>query len=276
MCTRLHAIGFPCEMDRRTAEFISRAATASKRRVACPEGEYRVWRSPAGAEIWLHYPGRRPKPKSAAPKPDATEPDKPFDPIDDLMGMSVVHSGASDVRMRLARSLRIPGDNPLDGVCVATLGSKRTGERSIGFTFELLGFAAERLAGPIEARVQLTGLAQKVWAYPTEAAYLAATPAHRLIGRGAMADVKANELADLSLIYRPKPGTLWLMTGEVKRSVRLVNPVTAAPYYWLHLVTDRGDIDVAASPSAIEGDISDGHTVQVVASVTGRILGRLG
>ncbi len=276
MCTRLHAIGFPCEMDRRTAEFVRRTAISTKRRVISNDGEYRIWRSPAGAEVWLHYPKRRPTLRTGTAKPDRSEPPKPFDPIDDLMGLSGAHAGASDVRMKLTRSLRIAAGNPLEGVCVAMLGSRRANEKPIAFSFEHVGFAAERLGAPIEARVQLTGLAQKIWAYRTEAAYLAATPAHRLIGRGAMVDVNVNERADLVLTYRPKPGCLWLVTGEVKRSVRLVNPVTSAPYYWLQLQTDRGDIDVVASPSVIDGDVSVGHTVQTVVSMAGRILERMG
>lgn len=276
MCTRLHAIGFPCEMDRRTAEFVGRAALASKRRIQCADGEYRIWRSSAGAEIWLHYPKRRAKLSGGTAKTDAGEAAKPFDPIDDLMGLSVTHAGASDVRMTLARSLRIAAGNPLDGVCVATLGSRRAGEKSIAFSFEHIGFGADRLSAPVEARVQLTGLAQKVWAYPTEGGYLEATPAHRLIGRGAIADVKVGDLPELAMIYRPKPGCLWLVTGVVRRSVRLVNPVTSAPYYWLQLETDRGDIDVVANPMVIDGDVSQGHSVQAVVSMAGRILERLG
>lgn len=62
MCTRLHAIGFPCEMDRRTAEFVRGIAASPKQRVGSADGEYRIWRSPAGAEIWLHYPKRIAKP----------------------------------------------------------------------------------------------------------------------------------------------------------------------------------------------------------------------
>jgi hypothetical protein len=263
-------------MDRRTAEFISAAALKTKRRVACPDGEYRVWRSGAGAEIWMHYPKRRSRPSRGPAKPDASEARRPFDPIDDLMGLSVVHAGASSVRMRLARALRVSQDNPLDGVCIATLPSRREGEKAIAFTFELLGFGNERTAAGSDARVQLTGLAQKVWAFRNEAEYLANTPSRRLIGRGAIADVNAGELPDVPLIYRPKPGTLWLVTGEVRRSIRLVNPVTSQPYYWIDLATDRGNIDLVTSPGVIEGDISDGHTLQAVVAMAGRVLERLG
>ena len=56
MCTRLHSIGFPCEIDRATAKAMDDIAANPSKRVACAAGEYRVWRGGSGAEIWLHYP----------------------------------------------------------------------------------------------------------------------------------------------------------------------------------------------------------------------------
>lgn len=276
MCTRLHAIGFPCEIDRRTAAFIAGAASSPRRRVTCAGGEYRIWRSPAGAEIWLHYPDRdqgRTRPATGVARGDSSP--KTLDPIDDLAGLSVVHGGKSDVRMRLVRTISTATANPLDGAAIAMLGSRRPQDKPIPFTFELLGYGAERVGRPVDVRVQVTALAQRVWGYPTEAAYLAATPSRRLIGRGGVADVTPGDLPDVPLVYRPKPGSLWLATGDVVKSMRLINPVTQAPYYWINLATDRGTFDLIASPDAIEGDISDGHVVQALVSVTGRIIERL-
>jgi hypothetical protein len=274
VCTRLHAIGFPCEVDRQTAKFIADVAASAKRRVASSQGEYRIWRSPAGAEIWLHYADTaRSRPAAAGVWETGAAP-KPFDAIEDLSGMSVVHGGTSDVRMRLVRAIATSSKNPLDGLGIGTLASKRPEDRPIVFTFELLGFALERIARPTEVRVQLTALAQQVWGYPSEAAYLAETPGRRLIARGAVADVAPADLADLQLIYQPKSGSLWLLTGDVIQSMRLINPVTSAPYCWISLATDRGNFDVVANPSIIQGDISDGHVVQALVSVTARLLKR--
>ncbi len=274
MCTRLHAIGFACEIDRQTAAFIADTAAFPKRLIASAGGEYRIWRSPAGAEIWLHYADAAKKTPSVRGAGDGGGDPKPFDAIADLSGMSVVHGGASDVRMRLVRAIATSSKNPLEGLGIGSLASRRSAERPIVFTFELLGFARERIAHPMEVRVQLTALAQKVWAYPSEAIYLAKTPSRRLIARGGVADIAPEDLAGLPLTYRPRPGSLWLLTGDVVRSMRLINPVTSAPYYWISLVTDRGQFDVIANPTNIDGDISDGHVVQVVASVTGRLLDR--
>lgn len=274
MCTRLHAIGFACEIDRQTAGFIAEAAVSARRRIATPSGEYRIWRSSAGAEIWFHYADRlHAKPVNGAPN-DARPASSGFDPIANLSGMSIVHGGTSDVRLRLVRALATSPKNPLEGLAIGSLGSTRPSERPLVFTFELLGFAQERIASPITARVQLTALAQRVWAYPYEQDYLAETPSHRLIALGAVADVTADDLKDLKLIYQPRPGSLWLLTGSVTRSMRMINPVTSVPYYWMSVSTDRGCFDVIANPGVIQGDISNGHIVQAVVTVTGRILER--
>ena len=261
-------------MDSRTAEFIVRVAKAPRQRVTAARGDYLVWHSRVGAEIWLHYPTRRTDRRSSAT--DAGKPQKPFDPIDDLMGMTVVHSGMSDLRTHLVRTLATAPDNPMDGIGIATLGSRRAGDKPLTFTFELVSYATERLLRPADVRLRVTALAQRVWAHPTVAAYLAATPARRLIACGGIADVTPADLPDLALIYKPKPGALWLLSGTVRRSMRLVNPITSAPYYLIALETDRGLFDVVANPAAIEGDISDGHVMQVVASVSGRVLERIG
>ena len=297
VCTRLHAIGFPCEIDRATADCIARIAATPTRRISCAAGEYRIWRSAGGAEIWLHFPlvtaaaaapskGGVPvlAPAPAAPRvpprpvppPPRRDERKAFDAIDDLKGMTIFHRGQSDIRVKLDRSLGIAKENPLDGVCLAYLEDRTGRGRPAPLAFEHLGFAADPAARPGLARVQITGLAQKIWAYPTETAYLASTPSKRLIGRGALTMVEPEEVADAGLIYTTKPATLWLVTGVVRRSIRLTNPLTGTSYVWLLLATDRGEIDVIANPAVIAGDISDGHTVQTVVSMTGRIIERIG
>lgn len=270
MCTRLHAIGFPCEMDRRTAQFLSDASLNAKRRVRSQRGEYRIWRSTAGAEIWLHYasPTQR-QPGAGAAKPASSE---TFDPIGALSGFSVTHAGDSDIRMQLARTLGIAPANPLDGIGIATLESRVDGEGPIAFTFEMLNYAGERLVRGADVRLQVTAIAHRLWAFASERDYLAALPSERLIAKGCIADVTPGEVPDVPLVYRPKPGALWLLTGDIKRSVRLVNSVTSRPYYLICLATNRGQFDVIANPDTIEGDVSTGHVMQVLASVTGRVI----
>jgi len=261
VCTRLHAIGFGCEMTRDVADAVASIAHSKGRRLPCSQGEYRTWVSTKGAEIWLHYPRSGNDDAASA-----------LDPIDDLKGMTIFQRGSGAINMRIHR--RMTWENPLDGVCIANLPLLKGKGRGMPFVFEQVGFGLDTAAPPYDARVQLCGLAHRLWAYETERDFLRALPSKRLISRGAIAAMQPDEVRDVGLIYRTKPGALWLVTGVVLKSIKLRNPLADRDYYWLFLETDRGDIDIVANPAVIEGDISTGHTVQTVVSVAGRILDR--
>jgi hypothetical protein len=248
-------------MTRDVADAVASIARSKGRIVASAKGEYRTWISPNGAEIWLHYPKRE--------QAEA----KPFDPIDDLQGMTVFQRGASAVVMRIQHTMS--WENPLDGVCIADLPALRGNARGMPFVFEQVGFGLDPAPCPFTARVQLCGLGHRVWAYATEADLLRALPSNRLISRGAIAAMEPDEVDDVGLIYRTKPGALWLVTGVILKSIKLRNALAGGDYYWLLVETDRGDIDIVVNPNEIDGDISTGHTVQAVVSMVGRVLDRL-
>lgn len=251
-------------MNRSAADAIARIARSIGRRVVCADGEYRTWVSPGGAEIWLHYPLRQ-----------GRDADKKLEPIDDLKGMTVFQRGAGTIRLRVHRRMSWKPENALDGVCIASLPALQRQGRALPFVFEQLGYAVEPMPTPFEARVQVAGLAHRVWAYATEAEFLKAIPSRRLVGRGSIAAMEPDEVADARLIYRTKPGALWLVTGVILKSIQLRNPLADSPYYWLLVETDRGQIDVVTNPGVVEGDISVGHTIQTVVSMVGRIIERV-
>ncbi len=256
-------------MTRATAEFIARIAKSESKRFSCPTGEYRVWQSIRGAEIWLHYPAPAGELKPANDQ-------QPFDPINDLKGLSAFHRGAGAIEMQLVQSVHTSRTNRLDGMCHANLRAKSGKGRTVPFKFEHIGFALDPVMAPVLARVQITGLAHKARAFASEADYLAAASSKRLIGRGALMQIEPSEVPDVDLIYQTKPGALWLITGIIRRSIRMTNPETGTPYVWILLETDRGDFDIVANPDVIAGDTSSGHTLLAVVSMTGRILERLG
>lgn len=267
VCTRLHAIGFGCEMDRSTADAIAGIARLKGKRIVCAEGEYRAWQSPAGAEIWLHYP-RSNKTSEASSQ-------RPVEPIDDLKGITVFQRGSGTISMRVHRRMSWKPENALDGVCIASLPALRRKGRALPFVFEQVGYGVEDPPTPFDARVQVAGLAHRVWAYDTEAEFLRAIPSRRLVARGSIVAMDPDEVADARLIYRTKPGALWLVTGVIQKSIQLRNPLTDSPCYWLLVETERGNIDVVTNPGVIEGDVSIGHTIQTVVSMVGRIVQKI-
>ena len=148
MCTRLHAIGFPCEIDHATAKTIAGISDNPTKRVTCAGGEYRIWRGGSGAEIWLHCPS---VPAAATPAPPVKTPatfplanTNPLDGVDPVRGMTIFHRGASDITVKLDRSMALSKQNPLDGVCLAYLDDRNGKGRPAPFVFEQLGFAADR------------------------------------------------------------------------------------------------------------------------------------
>ncbi|MFM9939268.1 MAG: hypothetical protein ACKVP7_07220 [Hyphomicrobiaceae bacterium] len=252
-----------------TAEIVARVTEHESRRINCLLGQYRVWQSIQGAEIWFQYP---------APLDDLKTARDPrlFHHINDLKGISVFHRGAGSIRMHLVQSVHVSRTNRLDGMCHAHLPAKSGKGRTVPFKFEHIGFALDPVMAPTLARVQITGLAHKARAFASEAEYLASASSKRLIGRGALMQVEPNEVPDVDLIYQTKPGALWLVTGIIRRSIRMTNPETGAPYVWILLETDRGDFDIVVNPEKVSGDTSTGHTLLAVVSMAGRILERLG
>jgi hypothetical protein len=266
MCTRLHALGFPCEWTRGNAEIIGRLAVSQSRSVVCREGEYRVWRSNGGAELWFHYPARRDESSRRSPAKS--------DDIGALEGITPFHRGSSSVTVRVGRILTLDRKNPLEGACLAWLPAATKQSRDQAFVMELVPFARQPLEEtPFTTEAQLICFAHALWAYQSVAAYTVNTPQNRRIRPGSLSPVTEKDVPEVRLIYRYSPVTLALVTGVVRKSVRLTNPVTSMPYYWLSLETRRGILDAVANPASIEGDISEGNIAQVCGSFVGRLAG---
>lgn len=253
-------------MTHANAKFVRKVATSDCKSIACQLGQYKIWQTNRGAEVWLHYPANNNLPLAHGRRP--------FHPIDDLKGLSVFHRGASEIVMQLTRSVHVSRSNNLDGVCHGELRAKTGKGLPVPFAFEHIGFGIDPVEEPCLAKVQIAGLAHKIWAFGSEADYLAAAPSRRLIGRGALMPVEPEEVKDVDLVYRTKEGALWYVTGLIRRSIRMTNPETGAPYVWMLVETDRGDFDILANPEKISGDISVGHTMVGVVSMAGRILER--
>jgi len=266
MCTRLHALGFPCEWNRENADIIGRLAVEQSRRVACANGDYRVWRSSGGAELWFHYPARQ---DDRGRKLPAISTD-----LSNLEAITPFHRGQSKVTIRIGRILKLDRANPLEGACLAWLPGSGKRSRDQTFVLELVPFALQPLEEPpFVAEAQLVCFAHALWAYSTVSTYLANTPQNRRIRPGGFAPVSEADVPEVRLTYRYSPITLALVTGVIRQSARLLNLLTGVPYYWLSVETRRGTFDVVANPSQIAGDISTGNIAQVCGSFVGRLAG---
>lgn len=225
-----------------------------------------MWRSPVGAELWFHYPARhsgRDKPPSAAT----------ID-IGGLEAITPFHRGQSRIPIRIGRIMTLDQDNPLEGACLAWMPAGSKAGKDQAFVVELVPFALQPLKRrQSTAEAQLICFAHALWAHASTEAYLASTPKNRRTRVGTFSPVTETDVPEVRLTYRYSPITLALMTGIVRQSIRLLNPVTDAPYYWLSLETRRGTFDVIVNPSQIAGDISEGNIAQVCGSFVGRLAG---
>ena len=116
MSTRLHALGFPEHWTPELLALIETLAATKSRLVGAAKGNYRVWRSANGAELWFHYPRRNPRfadRKSASG--DANSPTN-------LRPVSVTpfHRGLSSCPIKVGRYLTLERSNPLEGSCMAS------------------------------------------------------------------------------------------------------------------------------------------------------------
>jgi hypothetical protein len=95
-------------------------------------------------------------------------------------------------------------------------------------------------------------------------------PAHFF---GSFRPATESDVPEVKLTYASTSITLALATGQVRRVICHVNPVTREPYYWLLLETKRGTFDVVANPAQMTGDASVGPIVQVCGSFVARLAG---
>jgi hypothetical protein len=268
MSTRLHALGFASEWTPELLCLIEGLAQSKTKLVGAARGNYRVWRSQQGAELWFHYPRRAAAPaRSGAGSTAATAGERP-------VAVTPFHRGLSKCPIKIGRYLSADRVNPLEGSCMAWLPAQAGGGPEQVVVVELAPYGLHVLRSPpYTTTAQIVCFAHAVWAFPDVASYSRQTPGNRRIHAGSIAPVTQADVPEVKLSYQQSPITLGLATGIVRRAIRHTNPETRAPYYWLLLETKRGAIDVLANPDAVEGDISEGHVAQVCGSLLARLAG---
>lgn len=268
MSTRLHAMGFPAEWTPEMLTHIETLAASRAKLVGAAKGNYRVWRSQQGAELWFHYPQRTLRerltagdmpPKPASPRPVAVTP---------------FHRGLSSLPIKIGRYLSVDRVNPLEGSCMAWLPPPASGGQEQVIVLELAPYGLHSLRSPpYTTTAQIVCFTHAVWAFRDAAAYSRETPSNRRIQAGSISPVTEADVPEVKLNYRQSPITLGLATGTVRRAIRHINPETREPYYWMLLETKRGAFDVVANPSHVQGDISEGNIAQVCGSFLARLAG---
>lgn len=262
MASNLSTIGFQFAGEQQFREVMLSCAAQVTDQLECACGQYGIWRSRSGAEIWFHL-GR-------------TETGDI-----EILGLTPFFEGKSEVMLGLRRVLHADGENSFEGALEGVLNPQEDGENgSYPIVFDAVDFA---LSGsqelPVNQRVRISAFSRELAAFADEAAYVAAQEgtdrpvfaAQAFIPVGLFAVEQTEEGADVPEIQ--VPASTAFFTGRVMEHSRLVNEATGRSFDWILVETLDTVIDVLADPDIVAGEISEGGVVQVSAVLFGRVLG---
>src|SRR5262249_10264796 len=130
MANNLSTIGFSFTSAGEFRERMSAFANDARERLSCADGEYAIWRSRTGAELWFHL-------EAAA---DAGEAER------DVVGLTPFFEGKSDVQLRITDIVERPDEGRLEGAFAAWINSETDGDGSNGYPliFDAVDFGAHK------------------------------------------------------------------------------------------------------------------------------------
>ena len=259
MVSNLSTIGFEFDDQQSFSAAIVRLANAAVTRLATPAGDYAIWRSRTGAELWFHL----------APASGVEGEER------EIIGLTPFFDGDSAVPLAHTESFVRPEDNALEGAFHAWVAPDEDGAGAYPLVYDAVDFAAHESAGLPQTRtVRLAGFARELKAYASAEAYLAVADrkpplaAQAFIPMGLFAAA-----ADPDEAARDAPpSSTAIITGRVIAHELFTNEETGRPFHWLLVETLEATIDCVADPAAVTGDIAEEGTVEIACLLFGRTL----
>lgn len=258
MASNLSSIGFAFDSAEEFQAAMLRLAPDATERLGCVPGDYAIWRSRTGAEIWFHLPFL------------GTE-----DDARDIAGLTPFYEGLGMIDVEVIERVHRPDDNAFEGAFTAQVGDPDGSNEGYPLTFDAVDFAAhEQRALPFKAQARIVGFARNVRAFASDSAYSAGTSgeADRIalaprafIPVGQFADLEAGEGESVP------PASTALFTGRVVEHRQHTNEATGREFHWLLVETYAAVLDVVADPECVIGDIVEGGTVEVGCVLIGRL-----
>lgn len=263
MVSNLSTIGFAFDDNDAFSDTMIRLANAAAERIPCAGGEYAIWRSPTGAEIWFHL-------SPSAEDSGASQ----------IIGLTPFFEGKSSVIMKITTAYTRPEDNALEGAFHAWVAPEAVeydadASGAYPLVFDAVDFAAHATRDlPETWTVRVAVFARELKAYADSAAYLAVADrrpplADRAFIPMGLFAIAANENAAAG---DGAPSSTAIFTGCVKQHETLVNEETERPFHWLLVESLEATYDVLADPEAVTGEIVEGGTVEIAGLVFGRTL----
>lgn len=269
MASNLSTIGFTFGDDGAFEETMVKLANQAQQRLETSAGDYAIWRSRTGAEIWFHLGARGAGGETGESGERA------------IIGLAPFYQGASDVRIAATELFQRPGDNVLEGLVHAWVEPDESGIGSYPLVFEAVDYAAH--AGndlPAAWRVRLACFCREIAVFDSVEALLASdedTQSPQLAPQallpiglfGADGEGKATPGAGGAEV--PEPTVL--VRGVVKEHRRHQNEITGHGFHWMLVETYDATLDVVADADLLAREPAAGCAIEAYASVFGRRIG---
>ncbi len=256
MASNMSTIGFVFASDDEFHDTMIRLVTEAREYHACPPGEYAIWRSRTGAEVWFHIEGT-----------DAVGVNERA-----IAGLTPFYEGGHTTQLVITDIINRDGYNAFEGAFQAQVGG--TGDDA-GFplVFDAVNFSAYRDRKlPARLRVRLTGFARELKAYQTEAEYYAAQTREPAFASKSFVPIGMFSSEPENAAGKQAPSSYAALTGRVREARMLENEATGRKFQWLSVESLEIPIDIVADPDVISGDVVEGATVEVISYLFGRIM----
>lgn len=260
MSSNLSCIGFTFADAEEFQRTMLDLAPRCIERVGCASGDYSIWRSRTGAEIWFHLAAF------------GSEDDER-----DIAGLTPFYEGFSEVPLEVTAGISRPDDNPFEGAFHAWVLDE-TGEQAYPITFDAVDFAAhEQRSTPYRASARIIGFARELRAFPDEAAYTDTTAKdpqriplapQAFIPIGQFAETEGEDGEE----GEAPPSSTALLTGRVREHTIHTNEASSREFHWLLVDSLAATYDIVADPEIVSGQIAVGGTVEIACVLIGRLL----
>ncbi|MCH9807081.1 MAG: hypothetical protein K0U74_05055 [Alphaproteobacteria bacterium] len=266
MASNLETIGLGVSDRQEFEKLVTGLAEAAREGLPTPVGDYAVWRSRSGAEVWLHIGPADGDGENAARE---------------IQGLTPFFNGTSDLTLNVTARINRPDDNAFEGAYQAWLcppgapaeGAASDEEGSYPIVFDAVDYAAFSTQNlPAQCRARICGFCRELTGFPDEATFSAAQKdgpdfaAQSFFPVGLFAEAAQAGATDKC------PSSNALINGIVKSHRELVNEFTNQPFHWLEVESLDATYDILASPGVVKGEIVIGGVVQAACWLFGRIL----
>jgi hypothetical protein len=248
MTDYLTTIGIPFDDSTGVEDLILLAAQTSPL-IGTELGGYVRWLCGSGPELWLQV-----------------------DEYRQIVGIGPHFTGNALMSVLLERRMATSDPGPMSG-CFYAWADPDNSDSEPGrypFIFDAPDYLCQTdFLLPQRTQVQLAGFAVMLKAYRTDAEFETA--------RVGKAELPPEMFLPAGLIYADPedpepPQSVSVVTGRVLQTALLTNPITKLPFYWAHIKTLGGEIDLVAHPSILEGNLVEDGVILSCCRLTGRIV----